>query len=96
MAKFHVSRKAEADIIEIVDHIAVDNPDESTAFYGRLMDLFEMLSENPMSGRERPDLKEGMRYFPTGSYLVFYRIWAGRVAIVRVLHSARDIDEIFS
>ena len=96
MAKFYVSRRAEADIVEIVDYIALDNPQASMAFYSRLLEFFETIAENPLSGRERPDLKEGLRYFPTGSYLVFYRVWAGRVEIVRVLHSARELDEIFS
>jgi hypothetical protein len=31
-----------------------------------------------------------------GNYLIFYRLWAGKVAITRVIHSARDLEEIFS
>lgn len=96
MPNYSLSKQARQDIDEILMHIAADNVDAAERFNENLVELFAKLGDNPHSGRERPDLKERMRYFPTGSYLVFYRIWAGRVAIVRVLHSARDIDEIFS
>jgi toxin ParE1/3/4 len=55
-----------------------------------------MLADNSKLGRERPELSEHLRSFPEGNYLIFYREWAGRIAIVRVLHGARDLDEIFS
>jgi toxin ParE1/3/4 len=54
-----------------------------------------MLAENPKSGRERAEIKQDLRSFPEGNYLIFYREWAGIVAIVRVLHGARDLDEMF-
>lgn len=96
MAKYTITREAEDDIDEILAFIAADNFDASLALYGRLIDLFEMLADNPKAGRERPDLKEGQRSFPAGNYLVFYRVWAGDIAITRVLHSARDLGELFS
>ncbi len=96
MARPIITPEAEEDIDEILDYIALDNFDASIALYDRMMKAFEMLAENPVSGRERSDLPEEMRSFPLGSYIIFYRIWAGRVAITRVLHAARDLDEIFS
>ncbi|MEP6789428.1 MAG: type II toxin-antitoxin system RelE/ParE family toxin [Acidobacteriota bacterium] len=96
MAKYIITREAEEDIDEILAYIAEDNFDASLALYDRLIKLCEMLADNPEAGRGRPDLKDGLRSFPQGTYLVFYRPWAGKIAIARVLHSARDLDEIFS
>lgn len=96
MAKYIVTREAEEDIDEILAYIAADNFEASLALYDRLIDLFEMLADNPKAGRERPELKEGQRSFPVDNYLIFYRGWAGNVAITRVVHSARDLDELFS
>ena len=96
MAKYIVTREAEDDIDEILAYIAVDNFAASLSLYDRFIELFEMLADNPRAGRERSELKEGIRSFPDGNYLIFYRIWAGKVSIVRVLHSARDLDELFS
>ena len=96
MAKYFTTRKADEDVDEILAFIAIDNFQASLEFYDRLIDSFEMLADNPRAGRERPELREKLRCFPLGSYLIFYQVWAGQVAITRVLHSARDLDEIFS
>lgn len=96
MAKFILTREAEDDIDEILAFISADNFEVAIVFYDRLLNLFRMLGENPMAGRERVELLEGLRSFPEGDYLIFYRRWSGKIAIARVLHSARDLDELFS
>lgn len=96
MAKYIITRQAQGDIDEILAFIAADNLDAALSFSDRLTHLFEMLADNSEAGRERPELKEDLRSFPEGNYLIFYRVWAGNVAIVRVLHGARDLEEIFS
>ncbi|HSU24481.1 MAG TPA: type II toxin-antitoxin system RelE/ParE family toxin [Pyrinomonadaceae bacterium] len=96
MNKPIITREAEEDINETLAYIALDNFQASVRFYDRLVERFQTLAANPKAGRERDDLGEGLRSFPFGNYLIFYRIWAGKVAITRVLHGARDLDEIFS
>lgn len=91
MAKCIISREAEEDIDDILEYIALDNFEASIAFYGRLTALFDMLADNPEAGRGRPEIKEDIRSFPDGNYLILYRSWAGQIAIVRVLHAGRDI-----
>lgn len=49
----------------------------------------------PEAGRSRSELQMGLRSFPVGRYLIFYRPSATSVEIVRVLHSARDVDAMF-
>lgn len=96
MADYIISPRAEKDIDKILLFIAADNLEASLKFHERLSNRFEILAENPKIGRERPEIKQDLRSFPEGSYLILYREWAGIVAIVRVLHGARDLDEIFS
>ncbi len=96
MARYIITGQAEQDIDEILVHIAADNFDAALSFNDRLTHLFEMLADNTKAGRERPELKEDLRSFPEGNYLIFYRTWAGNIAIVRVIHGARDLQEIFS
>lgn len=96
MPKFIISREAEDDINEILAYIAADNFDAALSLYDRLLGLFAMLAVNSNAGRSRPELKESLRSFPEGNYIVFYRVWAGKIAIVRVLHGVRDLGEIFS
>jgi toxin ParE1/3/4 len=46
-------------------------------------------------GRERSDLLSGMRSFPIGRYLIFYRIVERTLQVVRVLSGYRDVDALF-
>lgn len=96
MARYIISSQAEQDIYEILSHIAKDNIDAALDLNGRLIEIFKMLADNQEAGRERPELIEGLRSLPDGNYVIFYRQWAGNIAIVRILHSALDLDELFS
>jgi toxin ParE1/3/4 len=45
-------------------------------------------------GRNRSDIVPGIRYFPVGNYLIFYRETGQGVEIIRVLHGARSLGFI--
>ena len=47
-----------------------------------------------MMGRARPGLRSDLRYFPYGSYLILYRIVGDGVEIERVVHAARNLDDL--
>jgi len=96
MGSYIVTEGAEQDLNEISRYIATDNPDAAIRLTYRFFDLFELLAEDPKLGRERPELSPGLRSIPEGNYILFYRIWAREVGIVRVVHAARDLHEIFS
>ena len=50
-----------------------------------------MLAHNPRAGRLRDEIDPGVRSFPAGAYIVYYRLGkGGRVTIARVLHGSRD------
>ncbi len=94
MAKFIVTREAESDIDEILTYISEDDFEAALNLYDRFLDLFRIIADNPAAGRERTELQAGLRCFPYRNYLIFYRRWAGIVAITRVVHGARDVDEL--
>jgi toxin ParE1/3/4 len=64
---------------------------------------FRLLAQFPSSGRSRSisvgesrdELLAGLRSYPAGDFVIFYRILATTVEVVRVLHGRRDIDVIF-
>lgn len=88
------SAKARADLLEIWLYVA--DHDERAA--DRVLDEIErvcrLISTHPKMGRERPDVLQGVRSFGVTSWTIFYRIETGFIDIARVLHGARDIDEI--
>lgn len=96
MAKYSTTEQADNDIDEVVGYIAVRNVAAAIELDQAIYDVFEMLADYPEAGRERNELKADLRSFPCSSYMIFYRLWAGDVMILRVIHAARDLEEIFS
>ncbi len=95
MASYFLTDPAEDDLTEILSYIAADNIEAAASMYYRFHVRFEMLADTPKAGRERDELAAGLRSFSEGSYTVFYRIVSETVEITRVLHGARDIENLF-
>lgn len=95
MADYRLSRLARRDLDKIWEHIANDNPVAADLFLDELHDSCLLLSKNKLIGSERSKLAPNLRMLPHKSYLIFYVPTSFGVEIVRVLHSARDIDQIF-
>ena len=85
---------AEQDLVEIYTYISGDNPIAAEKLVRSINDKCESLARNPMIGRSRPELREGLRSFPYGAYLILYRIVDDGVEIVRVVHAARNLDDL--
>jgi toxin ParE1/3/4 len=83
------------DLDAIATFIAQDNPHAAIRFLNSLEDRFRLLAASPGIGRLYPDLSAGIRGLTAGDYIIFYRQVASGVEIVRVLHSARDIESLF-
>lgn len=92
---YHLSASAHADIDEIWDFIAEDNPAAAERFTAMLREKFSILASQPQMGRACAELRPGLHRFPIGNYVVFYRPVADQVEIARVLH-ARGISKPFS
>lgn len=95
MARFTRTARAEEDLIEIWTWVAADSPSAADRLLDRIDEVCGRLAEMPALGAARPDLAEGPRYFVTGSHLVIYRVAPGGVEIVRVVHGARDLPDLF-
>jgi toxin ParE1/3/4 len=91
---YRLSPQARSELEAIGDHIAEDSPANAQRFIVRLTEKFTALRRNPHIGRARPDLRRDLRSFPYGAYLILYRIIDGGVEIVRVVHAARNLDDL--
>jgi toxin ParE1/3/4 len=90
-----ISAEAEADLEEIGDHIARENPARAVTFISELrtkcLDLSTMAKAFPLVERYA---HQAIRRRSHGQYLIFYRCEAHRVVVLHVLHGARDYDSI--
>lgn len=89
--KVRISRRASADLEEIADWIALDNPAHADKFVNELLERGFSLDQHPrrfpcvgtISGH--PVYKLGWR-----DYVVLYRISSDGVEIARIVHGSRD------
>jgi toxin ParE1/3/4 len=58
----------------------------------RFGEVFEMLTQNPLVGRERADLRRGMHSFSVRNYIIFYLPLSDGIEVVRVMHGRQDIN----
>jgi plasmid stabilization system protein ParE len=73
MARYVLLRRARSDLRSIRDYILRDNPIRAVSFVDELLDRCQLLADNPLMGRARPELQRRLRSFPYGDYLIFYR-----------------------
>ena len=86
---------AAADILDIWDHIAEDSLDQADRWVDKLDEKFGILATQPLMGRAREELAADLRSFPFGRYVIFYMPVQDGIDVVRVLHSARDVEAAF-
>lgn len=84
--------RARLDLIEIWNFIADDNEAAADGVLRRIDGVLATLAENPLAGRARPDLRPGIRSFPVGNYVLFYRVTPDTVDVVRVRSRYMDIN----
>ena len=90
-----VSPAAEADLEEIGDYIAQDNPSRAVTFIDEVRSRFDAISRMPLAYAERPEIDPGVRACVHGSYVIFFYVADTTVEIARVLHGARNIARLF-
>jgi toxin ParE1/3/4 len=93
--KLRTSPRARTDLIEIWTYIADDSETNADAFVDRLCETIQILGRHRGSGRSREEWPPGILSFPFARYVIFYRSATDATEVVRVLHGARDIENIF-
>lgn len=94
MELYSLSPHAESDLDEIWDYFAQFDADNANRFLLEVFEIFGMLARNPLAGRVRNEIRENLRSFPKGDYAIFYYTNVVSVRIIRVLHSARNIEKV--
>jgi len=56
-----------------------------------LVSRFTWISENPLLGKKRDDVKPGYYCFPEGMHLVFYMVTKTGIDIIGIPHQSMDI-----
>lgn len=95
MPRLVILPAARADLIEIGDFIAQDNPDRALSFVAEIEARLRQVADRPESFPARDDVRAGLRSARHGRYLIFFLDMGEEVRIVRVLHGSRDLPGAF-
>ncbi|WP_367178653.1 type II toxin-antitoxin system RelE/ParE family toxin [Devosia sp.] len=89
------SPDARKDLLSITRFISADNPARAISFSEELTRACMELADQPERYATLPRYgKRGVRRRPYGSYSIIYDVGAGVVHIVRIISSARNLDEL--
>lgn len=91
--QIELSIEADFDLQEIFEY-SYNNFGEqiATQYVSSFDECFNSISLNPNIGRNRDEIRIGLRSLPKGAHIVFYRIIKNStIRVVRILHSARDV-----
>jgi toxin ParE1/3/4 len=94
--RYRVTRQAERDLDEIYLYWAKRaSPEVADRLIDGIVDRFWLLGEHPDAGKPSEDVAAGVKCFPAGKYLIYYRSARRRTDILHVFHGARDQERAF-
>ena len=89
------SGPAEADLDDIFDFIAADNPPRARTYIEEIRQACRDLCHTPLIGIERADLRPGLRILPLWRRVVVaYELPPGELLVLRVFTGGRDYETI--
>lgn len=93
--KVELTAPARTDLRDIAGYIARDNPSRARSFTAELRDKALATGDTPFGFSViRKYGPYDLRRRPYGDYAIFYVVRANKVQVIRILHSARDIDTL--
>ena len=91
MLRLVVLPAAKADLIEIGDFIAADNPPRALTFVTEIEARMHKILDMPSASLRRDELHPGLRSVRHGRYGIYFMEVGDEVRVVRVLHTSRDV-----
>lgn len=94
--RFRVSKQAAQDLDEIFwywGRRAGLKPAER--LIDAITDRFWILGEYPDSGKSSEEIAPGVRCFPAGNYIIYYRKMRRAIEILHIFHGARHPSRAF-
>jgi toxin ParE1/3/4 len=91
MSRFRLAPQANVDLDQIWHYVVRKSSQEmANRLIDSLSDRIGVLCSTPLAGRSREEMAPGLRSFPCGEYVIYYRKVRGRIVVVRIIHGARD------
>jgi len=89
------SSRAELDLLAIWEQLASYGNDVADQAIDQVEKRCKVICQFPFGAEACPQFGEGMRWFPAGNYVIFYRVQDDCIQLVRVLDGRRDLPRVF-
>jgi len=94
MARVLRRLRAREDLLNIWLYIAGDAGEaRADRYLRRLDDVISLLAQQPLLGRARRNIAEGIRSFAVESHVLLYLVVEDGIDLIRVLHGSQDLTE---
>ncbi len=94
MTGYVLRPRARRDIEQIWDNTAKSwGTAQAEVYVRQIQGSLETIACEPRIGRTCDEVRVGYRKFPSGSHIVFYRISADTIDVVRILHQSMDFEQ---
>lgn len=98
MYKLKYLEQAKDDLIQIRNYIAKESGSRKIAinYTAKIRQQCQKIAEiSGTIGTHRPELSEGIRSFPHGNYVIFFRYNDTSLEIVTIIEGHRDTNPLF-
>ena len=95
MKRYILTPEAARDLDEITSYVATDNPRAADRFAIKLSEVCDLHAAHPQIGEKADEYAPALRLFSVWNYAVFYRPNDDGIELIRIIHGARDIPQIF-
>lgn len=94
---YQLTETADGELEAILNYIAErDGLERALHVNEKFHEAFGKLAHTPGMGRTRPQLTaEHARWWPVFKFLVVYEADDAGIVILRIVHGARDLDQLF-
>ncbi len=95
MTKVEISPLAESDLENLWDYFSEYLFESAKQIIKEFGQKFDLLSENSKLGRSHDEFILHLRSFLHKKYIIFYFSIENGIEVFRVLHGARNIEDLF-
>ncbi|HXO70568.1 MAG TPA: type II toxin-antitoxin system RelE/ParE family toxin [Bradyrhizobium sp.] len=93
MKGYVLSPRARKDIDDICEYtVEHSNVEQAEIYLRQIQRAIETVAADPKIARACDDIRPGYWKYPAGSHVLFFRITAKGINVVRILHSKMDFE----
>jgi toxin ParE1/3/4 len=95
MSRYVINPLATEDLNEIADYFFENSIEAGERFFNNFNRKCQQLLAFPNSGKSYETIRTGLRGLSFEEYIIFYRVLADGIEILRVLSGRRDFPRFF-